>query len=306
MNSLKHHSKEADELDELCMKLHDFRVKQQQQQPYRHHHQERRREDAEEEDLRLCDVPLEQLNSLVQSVQQHRENSKQALIRFRRLLAHDDIHPYLDKIIATGVVKDFVMFLDPTTTPDLQFEAAWILTNISAGNTSQTKAVVEANALDPLLKLITASTYKEIREQCIWCLGNIAGDSPEMRRLVVDRNALQLLVNCIEKEMQEFLASNTYIAEFPMQFSGSPRKFHRDYNLSTLRISIWALSNFCRGTSNSDLDWNLVCYKDLFTQLFFTYDSRMCYICRSTLPCQYYLKLLHAAIRDPSILMMKF
>lgn len=133
------------------------------------------------------------------------------------------------------------------------------MTNISAGTSAQTRAVVECGAIDPLLNLIKSTPYKEIREQSIWCLGNLAGDGPDIRKTIAERNALGLLVASIEKEMQEFLASTSFTAEFPTQFSGnrSPRKTHRDYNLSTLRISIWALSNFCRGTNHSELDWNL-------------------------------------------------
>lgn len=92
------------------MKLGDFRVKNNANEATQ-----------EDDDLRLCDVPMEQLMTLVHNVQHFssQELGKQSVVKFRRLLAHDDIHPHLDKIIATGVVRNFVMFLDTDQPPDL-------------------------------------------------------------------------------------------------------------------------------------------------------------------------------------------
>jgi hypothetical protein len=89
-------------------------------------------------------------------------------------------------------------------------------------------------------------------------LGNIAGDGPELREAVLKDGAMQPLLDVITREMNEFLAATTVTIETPTGLAASPSKRRHNFNLSTLRIAIWALSNFCRGNGKSDLDWDLV------------------------------------------------
>ncbi|CAL5413064.1 unnamed protein product [Camellia sinensis] len=168
---------------------------------------------------------LESLPSLVAGVWSNDSNLQlEATTQFRKLLSIERSPP-IEEVIQSGVVPRFVEFLMREDFPQLQFEAAWALTNIASGTSENTKVVIDHGAVPIFVKLL-ASPSDDVREQAVWALGNVAGDSPRCRDLVLSNGALIPLLAQLNEHAK----------------------------LSMLRNATWTLSNFCRGKPQPPFD----------------------------------------------------
>nr|GME14208.1 importin subunit alpha [Ipomoea batatas] len=161
---------------------------------------------------------LESLPALVAGVWSNDTTLQlESTTQFRKLLSIER-NPPMEEVIQSGVVPRFVEFLARDDYPQLQFEAAWALTNIASGTSDNTKVVIDHGAVPIFVKLLS-SPSDDVREQAAWALGNVAGDSPKCRDLVLNHGALMPLL----------------------------AQFNEHAKLSMLRNATWTLSNFCRG-----------------------------------------------------------
>merc|ERR1719207_314577 len=170
--------------------------------------------------------PMDQIQTLTQALAvedpQSQFNSTQ---QYRKLLSIEQ-NPSIQEVIQAGVVPRFVMFLKEVNRPDLQFEAAWVLTNIASGTAEQTRVVVEQGAL-PIFVMLLQSPNDDVREQAVWALGNIAGDSPNFRDLVLQSGGLNPVMTVLRESEKT----------------------------SMMRNATWTLSNLCRGKPPPPFEW---------------------------------------------------
>jgi hypothetical protein len=136
---------------------------------------------------------IEELPALVKILQNNNGDETslyEAARGIRRMLAADQ-RPPVREVIQAGAIPPFVQLLTRTDAYQLQFEAAWALTNIASTDFTS-KVADEPNALQYLINLL-CSPVTEVRDQCSWCIGNIAGDGPHYRDQVLKLGALGAL-----------------------------------------------------------------------------------------------------------------
>ncbi|CAG8795273.1 34882_t:CDS:10, partial [Gigaspora margarita] len=155
-----------------------------------------------------------------------------AVVRLRKYLSLQNVDERVDNVLALGIIPLLIEFLECYHDNLLQYETAWIITNIAAGSTQHTQALVAGDVTQHLIKVLTTSSNIEVQTQIIWALGNIAGDGAVFRDIILSAGVIDPLL---------------YILS------------HYDkYDYMAVRITVWATANMCRGCRCSDPSWSLI------------------------------------------------
>jgi len=136
---------------------------------------------------------------------------------FRRLIQEPEL--IVHRVADAGIIPRFVELLKNNAQPELQFEIAWVLTNIAASTTQHVQLLMDAGIIPVLVDLLYTSKEYEVYEQVIWLVGNIAGECEKFRD--------ELLNNDVTTPILELLKINEEV--------------------HFLRITNWMISNLCRG-----------------------------------------------------------
>ena len=148
------------------------------------------------------------VEDIVNGINSGDNNKEITATRAARIILSGRKSPPIDIFINAGVVPKLVRFLNRTANPDLQFESAYILTNIAAGTSAQTKAVVNAGAVAGFI-LLLGSPHTVVVEQAVWALGNIAGDSSKLRDHVIQAGIIKPILDLIKPDRSVILIFST-------------------------------------------------------------------------------------------------
>ena len=210
-----------------------------------------------------------QLPKLVQKLLNGKIDDQVECCRAIRKITLVKKDPPLDAIIDSGIVPHLIGYLkiNPNNKSikhvakqigKLQFEAAWILTNICASSDDKyTTFVVSHNAIKPLVNLILSSN-KDVSKQAVWALGNIAGDSAQHRDTILSNNGLKILRH-LQNGCIGVLNSDGNKLNNNKNKNNKNSKKNNTHNeqlsqdsVELLREVAWTLSNLCRGKTILD------------------------------------------------------
>ena len=139
---------------------------------------------------------IEELDDLINSlINTNKRIVLMGIYGIRKLLSQSMDFP-IENIMNSKAVSYIIQCLYFQDCPQIQYEAAWALTNMCTSSHDHIRTIIEKGCLKGLGHMMS-STISEVKEQAIWAIGNISADSAEYRNLIVENSLLVPLVNIV-------------------------------------------------------------------------------------------------------------
>lgn len=173
-----------------------------------------------------------------------RDQIKQSIRLLRRYLTqgHSD-ETSVNDLLSLDILPRIKELMESDFGNSIKFECAWIVTNIAAGTTDQTNAIIEADFVDLLLKCMSERKSKlDLKAQAAWALGNIAGESPLYREELMSKGFTHSIVNVLNT-----IHEQTYDEAYELLRRNGKMQFSDEECYCNVEALLWALSNMSRG-----------------------------------------------------------
>eukprot|EP01084_Bolivina_argentea_P271693 462373_1 len=173
----------------------------------------------------------------------------ESLRQIRHLLSLSTSNPPIKQVIDSGCIPRIIQLLTDNNYANIQFEATWILANISSLNTNPeyVSTCIRHDALPFIFNILKIQKYP-LQEVAAFALGNIAGESRELRNMIIRNNILPLLINICKTPFNDSLYwCSTNVGD------GGKAQY-----LVLLNTISWTISNLCRGNNSINLDDNYI------------------------------------------------
>jgi hypothetical protein len=168
------------------------------------------------------------------------ETATSGMRYFRAMLSRNP-NDAISEVVEAGAIERAVFFLRQApdqTSAVLRFECAWVLTNITSGDSAAAAKVVGSGFTQVAVTWICAMASKQLDmewgllENLAWSLGNLAGDSPSTASQVANEGGLEALFRLLET------------ASLYDESGGDAQQ--ASGRLQCREQAVWAFSNFSR------------------------------------------------------------
>jgi hypothetical protein len=158
-----------------------------------------------------------------------------------------DDSPQYDFMLKKSVSGRLCQFLTAGCTEQMQFEAAWVITNLACGSPAHVSELISCGAVQRLIQLVSSATIPSLREQALWALGNLSVDSHVARQIMLENFIIETVMGVVGCAIIKPPPRGSVVAGTARPADGAPVQVRAVENLepslSTVKHIAWICSN---------------------------------------------------------------